>query len=64
MVPITIIQMSYLLAIYYIFGPRALVFSLLTSLIGMFFVEWINYIEHYGLRRNKDNNGVYESITL
>lgn len=30
----------------------------------MFFVEWVNYIEHYGLRRNKDKNGIYESITL
>jgi len=28
----------------------------------MFFLEAINYIEHYGLERKKDKDGVYESI--
>jgi len=31
--------------------------------MGMFFLELINYIEHYGLQRKKDENGIYESIT-
>ena len=30
---------------------------------GIFFLELINYIEHYGLEREKDENGIYESIT-
>jgi len=32
------------------------------ALTGMFFLETINYIEHYGLQRKKDADGVYESI--
>jgi alkane 1-monooxygenase len=30
--------------------------------MGAFFLELINYIEHYGLLRQKDENGIYESI--
>jgi alkane 1-monooxygenase len=30
---------------------------------GIFFLETINYIEHYGLLRSKDENGIEESIT-
>jgi len=29
----------------------------------MFSMELVNYMEHYGLKRNKDENGIYESIT-
>jgi alkane 1-monooxygenase len=27
-------------------------------------VESINYVEHYGIQRKKDENGIYESIGL
>jgi len=30
----------------------------------IFFQETINYIEHYGLERKKDENGVYESVNI
>jgi hypothetical protein len=30
--------------------------------MGIWFLELINYIEHYGLIREKDKNGIYESI--
>lgn len=30
---------------------------------GLFFLELINYIEHYGIERKKDENGIYESIS-
>jgi hypothetical protein len=29
---------------------------------GVLFLEAINYIEHYGLQRKADENGIYESI--
>jgi len=29
---------------------------------GVWYLEVINYIEHYGLMRKKDENGIYESI--
>ena len=28
----------------------------------MFWLETVNYLEHYGLRRRKDENGIYESV--
>jgi alkane 1-monooxygenase len=45
-----------------IFGVRAMVFQLIYSLIGVFFIELINYTEHYGLQRKKDVRGIYEPI--
>jgi len=31
--------------------------------VGIFFIELINYVEHYGLERKKDHRGIYEAIT-
>jgi alkane 1-monooxygenase len=31
--------------------------------VGIFFIELINYTEHYGLLRKKDSRGIYEPIT-
>ena len=45
------------------FGWRAFKFQLIYSLIGVFFIELINYTEHYGLLRKKDRRGIYEPIT-
>ena len=47
-----------------IFGLRAFLFQLGYSLVGIFFIELINYVEHYGLRRKKDpERNIYEPIT-
>lgn len=27
-------------------------------------IEIVNYVEHYGLKREKDENGVYESVSV
>jgi alkane 1-monooxygenase len=32
------------------------------SIVGVFFIELINYTEHYGLLRQKDARGIYEPI--
>ena len=37
--------------------------ELIYSAIGIFFIELINYTEHYGLIRKKDQRGIYEPIT-
>ena len=47
----------------FVFGTRALVFQVCYSLVGVFFIELINYTEHYGLLRKKDVRGIYEPIT-
>jgi alkane 1-monooxygenase len=27
-------------------------------------IEIVNYVEHYGLKREKDENGVYEAVSV
>jgi alkane 1-monooxygenase len=48
--------------IYYFFGIKITLFYLLCSLIGILFLETVNYIEHYGLMRKKSNSGNYERV--
>lgn len=45
-----------------VFGMRAFMFQVVYSLVGIFFIELINYTEHYGLLREKDSRGIYEPI--
>lgn len=52
-----------LVAILNVFGWRAFYFQLAYAAIGVFFIELINYTEHYGLQRRKDARGIYEPIT-
>lgn len=44
-------------------GPRAVVFFLGQSAVAVGFLETVNYIEHYGLRRRRLAPGVYERVT-
>lgn len=50
------------LTIFHIFGMGGLIYQLWYSILMVIWLETVNYIEHYGLRRLKDENGVYESI--
>ena len=58
-----ILHMTILSLIYMVFGWSSLKFQLVYNLVGMLFLEGINYIEHYGLVRMKDADGIYESIS-
>lgn len=51
-----------LLFIYFVFGFDALLFFLLVTAVGILLLETVNYIEHYGLMRNKEK-GFYERTT-
>lgn len=57
-----IIHASVLTGVYYFFGWEAFKYNLLYIAIGLYLFETVNYIEHYGILRKKDSNGVYESI--
>lgn len=46
------------------FGAKATVFFLVQGLLSIFFLELINYVEHYGLRRKKNEDGTYEKVTI
>ena len=50
-------------SIWAVFGKRAVLFQVCYALVGVFFIELINYTEHYGLLRKKDARGIYEPIT-
>lgn len=57
-----IIQLLVVLAVYLIFGWWVMVSFWLAALVGGIFLETINYIEHYGLRRKKLEGGHYELV--
>lgn len=48
----------------YVYGLQAFVCFLMWVSGAVFYLEVINYIEHYGLRRKKDINGNYEKVTV
>lgn len=50
--------------VYVGFGPKATLFFLAQGFLSIFFLEVINYIEHYGLRRKKLEDGSYEKVTI
>ncbi len=43
-----------------VFGPVVLPYLLLQAVIGFSLLEAVNYLEHYGLRRQKREDGRYE----
>ena len=57
-----VIQPAYLLAVFAMFSAKALVFAIIVGVIAFLFLECINYIEHYGLLRNKNASGRYERV--
>ncbi len=59
----TVIQVGYLAAIFFVFGKATVLIALAVALIAAILLESINYIEHYGLRRNKTASGRYERVT-
>jgi alkane 1-monooxygenase len=50
--------------IYAFFGFHATTFFLIQAFVSIFFLETINYIEHYGLRRKQLEDGSYEKVTI
>jgi len=57
LVPLVLLALEF-----FTFGKLATAFYITQSLIGMFIFEIINYVEHYGLVRNKKANGEYEKV--
>ena len=59
----TIIQIGYLLTIYYFFAFIGLSVAFFAGIVGFLLLETINYIEHYGLKRNLLPSGRYERVS-
>jgi alkane 1-monooxygenase len=59
----TIIQISYMVLIYNFFGTKASIVAMVSGIVGFLLLETINYIEHYGLKRNQVASGRFERVS-
>ncbi len=62
MIQFFLIQLAMVLLIYFIFGYMVVFYFTGAALFGIFLLETVNYIEHYGLRRKKTGENVYERV--
>ena len=58
----TIFELAYLFVIYSFFGFYGLFLAIIIGVLSFLFLETINYIEHYGLLRDKLPSGRYERV--
>jgi alkane 1-monooxygenase len=59
----TILQFSYLTIVFLLFGLKVLCVAILSGVVGFLLLETINYIEHYGLKRQLLPSGRYERVS-
>lgn len=57
-----LIQISFVLCIYFFFGFTITLLFIVAALIGALLLETVNYIEHYGLTRQQTTNNQYERV--
>lgn len=62
MIRFQVLQIGLVLAIYFLFEWQTALLFLASALIGIFLLETVNYIEHYGLSRKQFANGKYERV--
>ena len=63
MIQFMIAQIAFIFLIFYLFGLEFLILFLIVSFLSFSLLEAVNYIEHYGLERQKKPNGRYEKVT-
>ena len=57
-----IFQALYLVIITVTLGTSVLLFAIFSGIVGFILLETVNYIEHYGLLRQKTKTGRYERV--
>jgi alkane 1-monooxygenase len=62
MVLFQVIQLVFVMTVFYFFGMKAMVGFLIAASIGGLLLEAVNYIEHYGLLRKINDTGRYERV--
>lgn len=60
MLQLQLLQLLFLLALYYVYGWVTTLLFCTAALIGILLLECVNYIEHYGLTRQRTAAGSYE----
>lgn len=63
MIRFTVIQLAFVGLIFAFFGATIMIYFLIVATIGFLLLEVVNYIEHYGLRREKLDNGRWSKVT-
>lgn len=56
----TLIQILYLCVLYFLGGVFLVLSGMVIALLGILLLESVNYIEHYGILRNRTVEGQYE----
>lgn len=62
MIQFVLIEIAFVTLIALTFGVVAAGYFVIAAIIGILTLETVNYIEHYGLQRKKNEHGVYESV--
>jgi len=57
-----VLQCLYLVFVYMVFGMTSLLVFVSIGIVSFIFLETINYVEHYGLMREKLQSGRYERV--
>ena len=57
-----LIQFVYLSIIGAVFGWKMMIFAVIIGILGFLLLETVNYVEHYGLLRQKLPSGKYEIV--
>ncbi len=60
MIQVQLIQIAFIVSIYFIFGGLITIYFLLAAFMGILLLETVNYIEHYGLQRKATGENRYE----
>ncbi|MBS4063033.1 MAG: alkane 1-monooxygenase [Chitinophagaceae bacterium] len=55
-----LLQLFFIVLIYFVFNATVLLYYLAAAFMGILLLECVNYIEHYGLSRQKKESGLYE----
>jgi alkane 1-monooxygenase len=62
MIWLQLLQLGYLAVVWWIGGTFLLLSAIQIAAGGFLMLETVNYIEHYGLRRRKNESGRYERV--
>lgn len=57
-------SLLFIAGVYNFYGLKCTLYACFMAAGGIFFLELINYIEHYGLMRKKLPDGTYEKVTI
>ncbi len=63
MIRFSLIQVAFVALIFVLWGATITMYFLIAATIGFLLLEVVNYIEHYGLRRKKLENGRWSKVT-